>query len=193
MDIRKLFTTVNQTLTDVVKQITPEQLEMQAPKHMRYSDSQVLKTTINIMAYENFCVPKVLNGDTGLATNQEFKGDLLGDNPIGNYVKLSNAANEATSAYTDLDKVVHISYGDFPAGGYLSDISIQRTTSTYDIATHIGVEVSLPEDAVKALLDIVIPYGEYLREAGVFPPEIKVSDTATPEDKLLGFMGRQPS
>ncbi len=192
MDIKKLFIATNQALTDVIKQITPEQFEMKVPAHMRYSDGQVLKTTINILAYENLCVPKVLHGEIGLAINKEFNEDLLKDDLVGNYERLSHVANEAVKSHADLEQIVHISYGDFPASGYLTDISIQRSTSAYDIGMLIGVDVSLPEDAVKGLWSIAVSYADYLREAGIFPPEIKVSDDASPEDKLLSLMGRQP-
>ncbi len=192
MDVKKLFVATNQALTDAVKQITPEQFELEVPAHMRYRDGQVLKTTINILAYENLCVPKVLHGETGLATNTEFDEDLLKDDPMANYEKLSDAANEAARAQTDMKQVVHISYGDFPASDYLSDISLQRSTAAYDIGALTGVDVSLPEDVVKGLWDIAAPNADYLREAGVFPPEIRIKDDASSEDKLLGLIGRQP-
>jgi hypothetical protein len=192
MDIKKIFIATNQALTNAVKQITPEQFKMEVPEHLRYHEGQVLKTTVNILAYENLCVPKVLHGETGLASNKEFSEDLLKEDPLGNYEKLSQAANEAVDAQTDLEQVVHISYGDFPASGYLTDISIQRCTSAYDIAALTGVDASLPEDIVKGLWDTAVQYADYLRKAGIFPPEIKVADNASPEDKLLGLMGRQP-
>lgn len=192
MDIKKLFIATNQALTEVIERVSPEQLDMEVPQHMRYTDGQTLKTTINILAYENFCVPKVLAGEVGLGTNSEFKEDLLKENVVSNYQGISETANKAVEACADLEQVVHISYGDFPVSSYLTDISIQRSTSAYDIAAFVAKDVSLSEDAVKALWDVSLPYADYLREAGVFPPEIKVSDAASSEDKLLGLMGRQP-
>lgn len=192
MDIKDLFIACNQALTAVVIQVKPEQLTLQVPAHMSYGNNQHLERSLEILAYENYCVPKVLAGETGLAGNKESAGDLLQEDYVTNYIKLGNAANEAVKQLSNLEKEVHISYGDFPASSYLTDISIQRSTAAFDVAELIGAEVVLADEAVNALQDIANSYAEFLRESGIFPPEVMVADNATPLDKLRAFTGRQP-
>ena len=54
------------------------------PAYARFHDGQTVRDSLNLMAYENLCVP---NGARGPArawtTNPEFDGDLLGDDVGG--------------------------------------------------------------------------------------------------------------
>ena len=121
------------------------------PAYARFHDGQTLRTSLNIMAYENQCVPKVLAGETGLATNPDFDGDLLGDDVAGNYERLATEANASVRSHADLDRIVHMSYADVPARGYLSDISLNRTMALYDAAALTGLEPHLPDEVILAV------------------------------------------
>jgi uncharacterized protein (TIGR03086 family) len=192
MDIKDTFIAANSALTDLVMRVRPEHLALEAPAYARFHDGQTLRTSLNIMAYENQCVPKVLAGDTGLATNPEFDGDLLGDDVAGNYERLASEANASVRSHADLDRTVHMSYADVPARGYLSDISLNRTMSLYDTAALTGLEPHLPDEVIREVHGIASKNGDLLRKMGIFPPEISVSGDATPEDRFLAFIGRQP-
>jgi uncharacterized protein (TIGR03086 family) len=192
MDIKDTFLTTNSALTDLVAGVRAEHLKLAMPPYARLLDDQTVRTTLNIMAYENECVPRVLAGETGLATNPEFKGDLLGDDLAGNYRRLGDLANEAVRGHDDLERVVHISYGDVPAGRYLSDISLNRAMTLFDLAALTGLEPDLPDDAIESLQIIAAGVAGMLRQMGIFPPEVQVSASASPEDRFLAFIGRQP-
>ena len=170
----------------------PEQLTLEMPPYVRFHDGQTLRDSLNIMAYENQCVPKVLAGETGLVTNPEFDGDLLGDDLAGNYQRLADEANAAVRAHADLDRTVHMSYADVPARGYLSDISLNRTMALYDAAARTGLEPHLRDEALRAVHEIATENGNLLPQMGIFPPEVAVSDDADPEDRFLGCMGGSP-
>ena len=86
-----------------------------------------------------------------------------------------------------------MSYADVPARGYLSDISLNRTMALYDAAALTGLEPHLPDEVIQAVHGIASQNGELLRKMGIFPPEIAVSDEAAPEDRLLAYIGREPS
>ena len=192
MEIKETFIAVNSALTDLVRRVRPEHLTLEAPPYARFHDGQTLRDSLNIMAYENQCVPKVLAGETGLVTNPEFDGDLLGDDLAGNYQRLADEANATVRAHADLDRTVHMSYADVPARGYLSDISLNRTMALYDAAALTGLEPHLPDEALRAIHEIATENGELLRQMGIFPPEVAVSSDADPEDRFLGYIGRQP-
>jgi uncharacterized protein (TIGR03086 family) len=186
------FIRANTALDAVIGQINQEQMDLAVPAELRLRPNQTLRGTMNLLAYENLCVPEVLGGADKLATNPEFTGDLLEDDPQGNYRRYSAAANQAAAALDDPDRIVHISYGDFPASDYLRDITIQRGMSACDVARLIGADTTLPDDVVQDLWDIIEPIAGYLREFGVFGPEVDVPEDAPLQDRLLGLTGRQP-
>ena len=192
MEIKETFVAANSALTDLVRRIRPEHLTLEVPAYARFHDGQTLRDSLNIMAYENQCVPKVLAGESGLTTNPEFDGDLLGDDVTRNYERLASEANASVRAHADLDQTVHMSYADVPARGYLSDISLNRTMALYDAAALTGLEPRLPDDAIREIHAIATQNGDLLRKMGIFPPEIAVSSDAVPEDRFLAYIGRQP-
>ena len=192
MDIKDTFIAANSALTDLVLRVRPEHLALEAPPYAQFHDDQTLRDSLNIMAYENQCVPKVLAGESGLLTNPEFDGDLLEDDVTGNYERLASEANASVRAHVDLDQTVHMSYADVPARGYLSDISLNRTMALYDAAALTGLEPRLSDEAIREIHAIAAQNGELLRKMGIFPPEIAVSGDADPEDRFLAYIGRQP-
>ena len=99
---------------------------------------------------------------------------------------------KAVRGHADLEKTVHISYGDVPAGRYLTDISLNRAMALYDAAALTGLEPHLSDDAIQALHAIASEAGDMLRKMGIFPPEVAVAADATPEDRFLAYIGRQP-
>jgi uncharacterized protein (TIGR03086 family) len=192
MDTKETFIAANSALTELVVRVRPDDLALRVPAYARFHDDQTLQASLNVMAYENLCVPKVLAGESGLATNPEFDGDLLGDDLAGNYERLASEANASVRAHADLDQVVHISYGDVPASRYLSDISLNRAMTLYDVGALTGLEPHLSDDAIQSVHAIASGVGDLLRQMGIFPPEIAVSDDATAEDRFLAYIGRAP-
>ena len=122
----------------------------------------------------------------------KHKGDLLGEDPVGNFGKLVERACAAARAVTDLDRPVHCSFGDFPTRGYLWQTNMFRGLRTHDIARAIGVDARLPADLVQGLWEEVSPRAEEWRKIGVLPPAIPVPENAPLLDRLLGLTGRQP-
>jgi hypothetical protein len=192
MDIKETFVAANSALTDLVLRVRPEHLTLEVPAYARFRDGQTLRASLNLMAYENLCVPRVLAGETGLATNAEFDGDLLGDDMAGNYERLASEANASVRNHLDLEQIVHISYGDVSAASYLSDISLNRTLALYDAAALTGLEPYVPDESIHAIHAIARENGDLLRQMGIFPPEVAVSGDATPEDRFLAYIGRAP-
>ena len=160
MDIKQTFIAANSALTDLVLRVRPDHLALEVPAYAAFNDGQTLRTSLNLMAYENLCVPLVLAADAGLATNPEFTGDLLDNDLPGNYERLAAKANASVRDHADLDQIVHISYGDVPAASYLSDISLNRTMALYDAAGLTRLEPHLSEDAISSIHAIALEKGD---------------------------------
>lgn len=193
MDIKELFTRTNQALNDIVQQITPEQLELVMPKYTSFNEGQTLRTHLNICAHENASVTPMLAGEK-VPSNQEFNEDYLKDNYTGNFARLTEEANAAVLGCSteDLKQTVHMSYADAPAQSYLTDIVIQRSAAAIDIAQVADISFDWPDELTQAIWDTVQPYAPTLREYGVFPAEVTVSDDTSLQNKLIAVMGRQP-
>lgn len=191
MEIKELFTKTNSALNDIVQQVQPDQLDLIMPKYASYSDGQTMRTHLNICAYENACVPRMLAGER-VPTNQENTEDFLKNDYKANFTALTEAANRVVlaSSEEELDKTVHMSYADAPARSYLSDIVLQRSTAAIDIAQTAGISFEWPEELVQAIWNIAKPLAPTLREYGVFPTENPVDDDAPLQEKLIGLMGR---
>ena len=74
----------------------------------------------------------------------------------------------------------------------MSDISLNRTMALYYAAALTGLEPHLPDEVIREVHAIASQNGELLRNMGIFPPEIAISDDAAPEDRFLAYMGREP-
>jgi len=194
MDIKELFTKTNQALNDIVQQVTPEQLELVMPSYASFNEGQTLRTHLNICSYENASVTPMLAGEK-VPGNQEFNEDYLKDDYKGNFARLTEEANNAVLGCSegDLDRIVHMSYADTPARSYLTDIVIQRSSAAIDIAQTASISFDWPEEHVQAIWNTVQPYATTLREYGIFPAEVTVSDDSSLQNKLIALMGRQPS
>jgi hypothetical protein len=123
----------------------------------------------------------------------EFKGDLLGDDPKGNFAHIVQKACAAAEGFTNFSETVHCSFGDYTAQEYLWQINSFRALRSYDIAVVIGVDSTLPPELVQELWDVLAPRAEEWRSMGVFPPIVEVSAHASLQDKLLGLTGRDPN
>ena len=107
-----------------------------------------------------------------------------------NFARYNQRAIAAVRGLQDLDRLVHLTYGDFPAREYLQQNVAARAFWSYDIAKLIGADFTLADDFVQALTEEFTPVVESYRQLGLFPPEVKVGSSASPQTKLLALVGR---
>jgi uncharacterized protein (TIGR03086 family) len=196
MNEPEVFVLADRALNKVVAQIKDEQWQMPMPPSFakRQTDRRpTLREIINYHAYDDAWVPDMLAGKTmGEAGEDNFAGDLLGDDPKASFAAIVEAACAAAQALDDLERVVHCSFGDYPAREYLWQINGFRGLRTHDIARVIGVDPALPDNLVHGLWDEISPHADEWRQYGVFPAAVPVPDTAPLLDRLLGITGRDP-
>jgi uncharacterized protein (TIGR03086 family) len=192
----EVFVLADHALNAVVAQIRDDQWAMEMPPSFarRQTDrTPTLREIITYHAYDDAWVPDMLAGKTmDEAGKENHKGDLLGDDPTGNFARIVAAACAAARELHDLERTVHCSFGDFSARAYLTQTTMFRGMRAHDIARVIGVEPNLPDDLVQGLWDEISPQAEAWREIGVFPARVAVPDDAPLMDRLLGLTGRDP-
>jgi uncharacterized protein (TIGR03086 family) len=195
MNEPEVFILAEQALQHVIDQIRDDQWAMVMPPSFATRAQQpiTLREIVNYHAYDDAWVPDMLAGRTmDEAGRTKLDGDLLGDDPKGNFARIVATACAAARGFTDLDRTVHTSFGDFTAREYFWQINSFRGLRAHDIAQVIGVNSDLPPDLVQGLWDEIAPHAEEWRAIGVFGPAVPVPESADLQAKLLGLTGRQP-
>src|SRR5690554_3483200 len=185
MKQKELFLQADAALRSVFDRITPDQLSTPAPAEWTRVENPTVRDIIADHTRDEAWVPDVLAGKTIEEVGDIYAGDLLGDDPIAAYDRANDRATAAVNADLDPDKVVHLSYGDFPLAEYLQHVAIYRAFQAWSVARLLGIEFSLPEPLVDNLWDQVLPEVENWRAMGVFGPPVQVPEDADRETRLL--------
>src|SRR5256714_10232933 len=123
MQENEVFILADRALEGVVRRIRDDQWLMVMPESFltRVSDRRpTLREIINYHAYDDAWVPDMLAGKTMAEAGMDnFKGDLLADDPKGNFEAIVDKATAAAEGLDDFERTVHCSFGDFPAREYL--------------------------------------------------------------------------
>ncbi|MDJ0375961.1 hypothetical protein [Cryobacterium sp. PH31-L1] len=189
MKQREMFLQADAALRSVVDQITPAQLDQPAPAEWSRKTDPTLRDILASHAEDEAWLPAVLEGRTIEEVGDTYRGDLLGDDPIGNYDRLNEATTKVVNGDLNPDKVVHLSYGDYPLAEALQHTALYRAFQAWSIAKHIGLDYSLPDALVENLWEQIASDIEMWRGFGVFPPEVAVPEGANREVQLLGKVG----
>ncbi|TFD66626.1 hypothetical protein [Cryobacterium gelidum] len=189
MKQRDMFLQADAALRSVIDRITPAQLGLPAPAAWSRTENPTLRDILASHAEDEAWLPAVLAGRTIDEVGDTYQGELLGDDPIGNYDRINEATTMVVMADLDPDKVVHLSYGDYPLAEVLQHTALYRAFQAWSIARHIGLDYSLPDELVENLWEQIAPDIELWRGFGVFPPEVPVPEGANREVQLLGKAG----
>jgi hypothetical protein len=194
MSEQTVFILSEQALAETIDQISDDQWDQRKPEWFQTGGQgdASLREIVNYHAFDTAWVPDVLAGRTIAEVGEKYAGDLLGADPNGSYRGYSEKAITAARALEDSEKIVHLSYGDFPAREYLKHITSFRGFRAYDIAVWIGANTQLRPELVQGMWDEFAPEVEQWRQMGVFGPAVAVLDDAPLQDRLLGLVGRDP-
>ena len=191
---QEVFVLSERALSNVIDRIRDQQWDETTPDWFQTGrqSKPTLREIVNYHAYDSAWVPAVLAGRTIAEVDSTYDGDLLGNDPKGSYRRYSEQAIAAALELKDPEKVVHLSYGDYPAREYFKHITSFRGFRAYDIARWIGADTTLPPELVQGLWDEILPEIDVWRQIGVFGPPFPVPDDAPLQERLLGMVGRDP-
>jgi hypothetical protein len=189
MTIQELFIRSNEELRRVIDQITGEQWGINMPEGLT-SKPETLEQSVRGHAYDDAWVPDVLGGKTKEEVGDKYEYILDCEDVVMKYDMFNQFAIDSVRGFTDLERIVHLSYGDFAAKDYLQHIISYRAFRSYDIAKMIGADTTMADDLVQGLLEEFTPVIESYRQMGVFPPAKDVAHDASPQARLLALVGR---
>jgi hypothetical protein len=192
MTIKELFIASNETEQRVVEQIAGDQWELLMPEKITGRPMSIMDV-VRYHVWDSAWIPDGLAGKTieEVGNSYEHLLELTSKELKRNFAHYNQRAIDAVRDLTDLDRIVHLSYGDFPAKEYLQHNVSARAFMSYDIAKLIGADTTMADDFVQALMDEFSPVVEGYRKMGLFPPEVKVASDASPQTKLLAMVGRE--
>jgi uncharacterized protein (TIGR03086 family) len=82
---------------------------------------------------------------------------------------------------------------EWSVGEAAAGTAMDQLVHTWDLAVAIGGDRQLDRDVVDTIVAMFLPQmPEIGRQAGIVGPEVAVPASASPQDRLLGAMGRQP-
>ena len=199
MKQRELFLQADAALRSVIDRLTPEQLDLPAPAEWTRVPNPRLRDIVADHARDEAWVPAVLAGRTIEEVGKDFPTNLLGDeapsdDPLGDYLitkydRLNDIATVAVREDLDSERIVHLSYGDYPLREYLLHVSCYRAFQSWTIARLVGLDFEMPADLVENLWEQIVPRLEDWRLIGVFGPPVRVPAGADRQTVLLGLTG----
>jgi uncharacterized protein (TIGR03086 family) len=126
----------------------------------------------------------------GKATVPE--GDQVGSDPGAAYAERRTAFLDALRGDGVLERNWEMPFGSLPGSMMAGIAFMEHVTHGWDVATATGQDTAIPADLVAECAETVAPMDAMLRMPGVCGPAVNVPDSASAQDKLIAFMGRQP-
>ncbi len=123
----------------------------------------------------------------------EDAGDVAGDDPVGAVARISDTNIASWRAPDALEGERTYPFGTFPAfAGLVVNVG-EVALHVWDIAKATGQDARLDPDVAQIVYDLYVQVPmDDLRAHGVYGPEIAVPESASVQDRLLGFLSRQP-
>jgi uncharacterized protein (TIGR03086 family) len=122
-------------------------------------------------------------------------GPSVADDPVGAWQVQFDAVQTVLDDPSSADKTFtnpHI--GELPLPEaidrfYTADVFMH----TWDVARATGQDEALDAETCAALLEGMIPFEDAMRSSGQYGPAVPVADDAPVQDRMLGFIGRDPN
>jgi uncharacterized protein (TIGR03086 family) len=119
------------------------------------------------------------------------EGNIVSDDPSGQYDEGRAKLLEAVKTPGTLDKSWSMPFGDMPGKMMAGIAFMEHLTHAWDIRKATGQDTELPADLVKECTEVVTPMDQMLRMPGVCGAAIEPPAGATETQKLMSFLGRQ--
>ena len=150
-----------------------------------------VRALVNHLVNENLWVPPLLEGKTIEEVGDRFDGDVLGEDPKQSWKQAAEDAIDAAGQEGAMETTAHLSFGDFPGHGYVSQVLTDHVIHAWDLARGIGANDELDAELVQFAYDFLAPQAEAWRSGGAFGEKVDVDDSADLQTKLLAIAGRR--
>jgi uncharacterized protein (TIGR03086 family) len=120
------------------------------------------------------------------------EGDQFGTDPAGAYDQRRSRLLTAIRTQGVLDRDWEMPFGSMSGTTMAGIAFMEHLTHAWDVAKATGQDSTLPSDLVSQCWEVVAPMDTMLRMPGVCGAAVSVPEDASPQDKLIAFLGRTP-
>jgi uncharacterized protein (TIGR03086 family) len=169
-----------------VQQIGDHQWQAATP-----DEDWTVRDLVNHLVGEDLWAPPLRAGSTIAEVCDRFDGDVLGAEPRAAWTAASAAAAEAVDADGAMDRIVHLSFGDFPGSEYALQLFADHLIRAWDLARAIGADESLDPGLVASCASWFDSVEDAYRSAGAIAARPTTPGGADPQAVLLARFGRR--
>jgi len=186
MDIPVMFGRAVAEFDARVRQIGDHQWQAATP-----DEDWSVRDLVNHLVGEDLWAPPLLAGATIAEVGDRFDGDVLGPDPGAAWAAASAAAVRAVAADGAMDRIVHLSFGDFPGSQYALQLFADHLIHAWDLARAIGADDRLDGELVASCATWFTAMEEAYRSAGAIAAAPPVPGHADAQTVLLARFGRR--
>jgi uncharacterized protein (TIGR03086 family) len=150
-----------------------------------------VRALVNHVVSGNLWAAELVAGATIEAVGNRLDGDVLGDDPLGEYDRSIGPAASAFRAPGAMERPCAVSYGPVPGEIYCGHRFLDVLIHGWDIAKATGQDTTLPVDQVEACIEVVTPQAELLAASGMFGTGVDAAASSDPQVRLLALVGRR--
>ena len=168
-----------------VRQIGGHQWQAATP-----DEDWTVRDLVNHVVGEDLWAPLLLAGSTIAEVGDRLDGDVLGAEPGTAWTAASAAAVQAVQAGGAMDRIVHLSFGDFPGREYTLQLFAEHLIHAWDLARAIGADERLDPGLVTSCASWFDSVEDAYRSAGAIAARPPVPGDADAQAVLLARFGR---
>jgi uncharacterized protein (TIGR03086 family) len=150
-----------------------------------------VRALVNHLVSENAWIRPILGGQTIADVGDTLDGDLLGDDPKGEWQRRADEAAAAVAEEGALERTVQISRGEVPGAEYIFEVMADLVIHGWDLARAIGVDETIDPELLEAVYPYYEPLVDLLKQTGAFGPVVAPPPGADRQTVLLAMLGRQ--
>jgi uncharacterized protein (TIGR03086 family) len=185
-DLRSLYERASRYYSDAVHQIRDDQWGLPTP-----CTEWDVRALMQHLVNEQLWVRPLLEGKTIAEVGDAFDGDNLGDDPIAAWDAASAGALAAVEALSSLEQVTHLSFGDFPAEEYLTEMLFDLHIHGWDLRTGISADTALDNEITEYLMPWAEKAMKGYQASGATAAPPPIPDGANAQTRILALSGRR--
>jgi uncharacterized protein (TIGR03086 family) len=185
-DVRDLHQRATEAFGHHVRAIRDDQWDAPTP-----CSEWDVRHLLNHVVSEMRWSPPLLAGRTIAEVGDRFDGDVLGEDPRAAWADSASEAVAAVHAGDSMERVVHLSFGDYPGREYTMQLFTDLLIHGWDLARAIGDDDRLDPELVEACGDWFAPVEEAYRAGGAIGPRVDLPARADAQARLLAMFGRR--
>jgi uncharacterized protein (TIGR03086 family) len=151
-----------------------------------------VRDLVSHLINENRWAVPLLEGKTIEQVGDTIDSQPVGPDAVAAWDESARAARKAVALAADLDKTVHLSYGDRTVEHYLFEYANDLLVHAWDLARAIGADETLDTEAVEASYARIAPREDDLKASGLYGGRVEVAPGADTQTRLLAVCGRRP-